>query len=251
MIDKALYPVIFKRKSVRKFEKEPLDDSVLQRIEEKLHDLEPLFPEIKTKLAVVGNNEIGGIFAIKAPHYIALYSEEKDGYLLNAGYLLQQMDLYLSSEEIGTLWLGLAKPEEKLKAKDGLPYVITLAFGKAKVPVHRNHRAEFKRKDLSEITNLSGAKSLLEAVRLAPSSTNNQPWYLEGTEEELHVYCKKMTGMKSKFFPLAKKWLPVDVGIALCHLKISALDQGKEVEFVKENREAINEYQYMITVKLK
>lgn len=251
MIDKALYPVIFKRKSVRKFEKEPLDDSVLQSIEEKLQDLEPLFPEIKTKLAVVGNNEIGGMFAIKAPHYIALYSEEKDGYLLNAGYLLQQMDLYLSSEEIGTLWLGLAKPEEKLKAKDGLPYVITLAFGKAKVPVHRNHTGEFKRKDLSEITNLSGAKSLLEAVRLAPSSTNNQPWYLEGTEEELHVYCKKMTGMKGKFFPLAKKWLPVDVGIALCHLKISALEQGKEVEFVKENREAINEYQYMITVKLK
>lgn len=251
MIDKTLYPVIFKRKSIRKFVKEPLEDSVLQKIEEKLQDLEPLFPGIKTKLAVVGNNEIGGMFAIKAPHYIAIYSEEKDGYLLNAGYMLQQMDLYLSSEEIGTLWLGLAKPGEQLKAKDGLPYVITLAFGKAKEGVHRNSPTEFKRKDLSEITNLHGAESLLEAVRLAPSSTNNQPWYLEGTTEELFVYCKKMTGMKSKFFPLAKKWLPMDVGIALCHLKISALHQGKEVEFVKEDRASNNEYDYMITVKLK
>ena len=250
MINSELYPVIFKRKSLRKFVKEPLEAWVLEGIKEQIRTLEPLFEDIKTEVAILGEQEIGGIFSIKAPHYLAIYSETKEGHFLNAGYLLQQLDLYLSKEEIGTVWLGLGKPQENLKAKDGLPYVVTLAFGKSQEKVHRSSSSDFKRKDLSEISSLSGYEELAEAVRLAPSSTNNQPWYLEGGEEEITVYCKKMSKVKSTFFPLGKKLIAIDMGIALCHLKIAALHLEKDIKFKKENKAETTNYDYVITAVL-
>jgi len=245
-----LYPVIFKRKSVRKFVKEPLEPSVLEDISRQITTLEPLFGDIKTEVAILGEKEMGGIFSIKAPHYLAIYSEEKEGYLLNVGYLLQQLDLYLSKEEIGTVWLGLGKPQENLKAKNGLPYVITLAFGKANEKLHRKSISEFKRKAAAEISSVKGAPILVEAVRLAPSSTNNQPWYLESSEGGISVYSKKISKLKNTFFPLSKKLIAIDMGIALCHLKIAGLHLEKDIKFKKENKAAITNYDYVITAEL-
>ncbi|WP_408956603.1 nitroreductase family protein [Natroniella sp. ANB-PHB2] len=251
MINSELYPVIFKRKSIRKFVKEPLEESIIKKLKGHISKLEPLFEHIKTEVAILGENEIGGIFSIKAPHYIAIYSEEKEGHLLNAGYLLQQLDLFLSKEGVGALWLGMGKPQENLDARNGLKYVITLAFGKADEEVHRNSISEYKRKELDEISSVEGAEKLIEAVRLAPSSTNNQPWYLEGTESEMIIYCKRLSFFKNIFFPLMKKFLPIDMGIALCHLKIAANNFGKEIKFKKEDKPSNKNYEYIITAHIK
>ncbi len=40
-------------------------------------------------------------------------SENTEGYLMNIGFIFQQMDLYLSSIGLGSCWLGMAKPTEK------------------------------------------------------------------------------------------------------------------------------------------
>ena len=42
-----------------------------------------------------------------------LYSEKKDNYLQNIGYIGEQLDLYLVSKNIGTLWFGIGKVKEK------------------------------------------------------------------------------------------------------------------------------------------
>lgn len=206
-----------------------------------------MFEDIKTEVAILGEDEIGGVFSIKAPHYIAIYSEEKEGHLINAGYLLQQIDLYLSKEGIGALWIGMGRPKENLNDRDGLKYVIALAFGKANEDVHRNSVSEYNRKELNQISSVSGSEKLIEAVRLAPSSTNNQPWYLEGSGNEMEIYCKRLSFVKNTFFPLTKKFLPIDMGIALCHLKIAANNFDKEIEFKKENKSSNKNYDYIIT----
>ena len=41
------------------------------------------------------------------------YSENKDNYLTN-GYLGEILDLYLVSQNIGTLWYGLGKPMKNI-----------------------------------------------------------------------------------------------------------------------------------------
>ena len=66
----------------------------------------------------------------------------------------------------------MTKPAEKLK--DELPFVISLAFGKAAGSPYRE-LSEYKRKSLSNIS--SGSDKRLEAVRLAPSAMNNQNWF--------------------------------------------------------------------------
>lgn len=45
-------------------------------------------------------------------YFILFYSEKKDNYLQNIGYLGEQLDLYLTSKNIGTLWFGIGKVEE-------------------------------------------------------------------------------------------------------------------------------------------
>lgn len=59
---------------------------------------------------------------------ILLYSEKKDNYLQNIGYIGEQLDLYLVSKNVGTLWFGIGRPEEK--QHDGLDFVIMIAIAK-------------------------------------------------------------------------------------------------------------------------
>ena len=108
----------------------------------------------------------------KTPHYLCLYSEKKDGYLMNAGFMLQQIDLSLSANGYGSCWIGLGKPAGSPPEAKGLDYIIMLAFGKAAEPVYRANTTEFIRKSLPEITQIAGAEQLLEPVQLAPSASN-------------------------------------------------------------------------------
>lgn len=244
------YSTIFKRKSIRRFVIEPLEKNILDDINNQIKKLESLFENIKTEVIVLGEKEIGGIFSIKAPHYIAIYSEEKEGFLLNAGFILQQMDLYLSYKGLGSLWLGMGKPQEKLSERNGLKYVITLCFGKTDEKVHRDNLSEFKRKPLNEISSADVSKEIIESVRFAPSSTNNQPWYLDGKENNINVYRKKLSFVKNTFFPLMKKFTLIDIGIALLHMKISIKHLDKNVDFINENHESLKEYEYIISAKI-
>jgi nitroreductase len=112
-----LYDNIFKRKSVRRYEATPLDEDTLTKITRHMATIKPLNDGIKTELRILPGNAVNGIFRIRAPHYLALFSEEKEGHLTNAGFILQQMDLYLSAIGVGSCWLALAKPSKEYLKK--------------------------------------------------------------------------------------------------------------------------------------
>ena len=71
----------------------------------------PLNPGIKTAIRIVPEEQTnckrGGEYCV------LLYSEKKDGYLQNIGYLGEQLDLYLVSVNIGAIWFGIGKTQEK------------------------------------------------------------------------------------------------------------------------------------------
>jgi hypothetical protein len=89
-----LYEVIFKRKSVRKYDLTPLDKKTLAGISAQFNALKPLYNNIKTEMKLISQQEVKTMQP-KAPHYVAVFSEIKDGYLTNVGFMLQQMDLFL------------------------------------------------------------------------------------------------------------------------------------------------------------
>ncbi len=144
MNNSDFYNTIYKRKSIRKYRREPLESSELKDLQKFMEELTPLYEDIKTEIVILSEKDIKLLVSIKSPQYIAIYSEAKDGYLPNAGFMLQQVDLYLSANGIGACWLGLGLPQKESASRNGLEFVITLAFGYADEPLHRQSTAEFK-----------------------------------------------------------------------------------------------------------
>lgn len=241
------YNSIFKRKSIRKYKPDRFTEDRLIEIQTFIEKLEPLFPNYKYKISIFSNNEVKTILPIKSPYYISFYAEAKVDYLVNIGFLGQQLDLFLSSSGIGTCWLGLGTPQKAYASKDGMAFVITLVCGQPNEPLYRNNIAEFRRKNLDEITSLNRSKEILEAVRLAPSATNSQPWYFSGSSDKIIIQRKLPNFLKAPFY---KKYNQIDMGIAIFHLKVATLHNGKKIELIKEDVTAPKGYEYILTANI-
>lgn len=214
-----LYQMIFKRKSMRKFDRN-LSVSIeeLCTLEMKLKEIKPLVDDIKVQFVIVERKQTT---AQRGEYCLLMYSEEKPFHLQNAGYMLEQIDLFLTSLNIGVCWYGVTKPKE-MKYED-LKYVIMLAFGKCRTEDFRNDIAEFKRKPLSKIWQGDYFLDLAKVVRIAPSGCNLQPWRIFCSSHEIKV-CKDSN--KNSFpekklaFYYETDFSLIDMGICLCYLEI-------------------------------
>jgi nitroreductase len=115
MNDNKLYETIFKRKSIRKYSQTLLPEKELSKLSNFIKELKPLYPAIITEINIVTPKDVKGLIQVNAPYYIASFSETKNGYLLNMGFLLQQIDLYLSANGLGSCWQGWPKPTKELR----------------------------------------------------------------------------------------------------------------------------------------
>lgn len=247
MENDSLYRAIFRRKSVRTYILSPLPAATLADIAAFAHTLQPLDEGIEYDLLYLGMDDVKNPLPIKAPHYVCLYSEKKGAYLMNAGFLLQQLDLYLSANNLASCWLGMAKPSKQVPSqKDGLEFVIMLAFGQGAESVHREDRSSFRRKNYADISSIPNAEELLEPVRIAPSASNTQPWFFSGTRDEIIVNRKKLNLIKA---PLYGRINQIDIGIALYHLQLSLNHEGKDTTIAFQGAEAPAGHEFMALVK--
>ena len=241
-MNKELYEMIFKRKSFHLFRNignEHLKEEELQDIEKAFLGFKPLVEDIKVKIKIVKKESI-----LRGQEYcILFYSEKKENYLQNIGYLGEQLDLYLVSKNIGTLWFGIGKPDEQ--KLDGLDYVIMIAIAKVDSPdKFRKDMYKSKRKELSEIWSGDKYLDIADIVRFAPSACNTQPWKVESTDKEIKVYRYRKEG-KRGIMPKDKViyYNQIDIGIFLCFIELclehNNINYTKEI-FVEENHE--NEY---------
>ena len=148
---------------------------------------------------------------------ILFYSETKDEYLRNIGYMGEQIDLYLASQNIGALWFGIGKP--KAMQVNGLDYVIMISIAKMPADKFRKDMFKSKRKPTSEIWN-GNTLGIAEIVRFTPSACNTQPWIVENTGCDLMVYRFKKPG-KRGIMPADKVryYNKIDMGIFLFMLE--------------------------------
>ncbi len=250
------YDVIFKRRSVKKYDETPLDERTLEEISNQLKNLKPMYDDIKTEVKIIPLEQVE-TRKKQAPHYIAVFSEPKGEYLVNVGYMLQQMDLFLSGNDIGSCWQGSPRPSEDLLKNSDLEFVIVISFGKPKKSkpeeLHRSGASDFKRKPLSEISRVKGLDKVIEAARLAPSAGNSQPWFFTGDENTIHAYGPKPYAVKEHKAPKVKKYNVISIGIALYHLQVALEHFGKRVEIVSDEnakRNAPENYDYVVSLKV-
>ena len=239
-MDNNLYDMIFKRKSFHLFRNignEHITEEELKDIEEYCKNLTPLVEDIKVKIRIVKE----GASCRRGQEYcILFYSEKKDNYLQNIGYIGEQLDLYLVSKNIGTLWFGIGKVDEK--ELDGLDFVIMIAIAKVDSPdKFRKDMFKSKRKELKEIWFGNKFLDIANIVRFTPSACNTQPWVVEENEEGLKVYRYRKEG-KRGIMPKSKViyYNQVDIGIFLCFLELclnkNNLEYDREL-FVEENHD--------------
>lgn len=225
-MEKTLYEAIFKRKSFHKFDgtgEEKLTEAELCEIEAAFSSFSPLIDGIRVKMRIVKDSEC---CARGQEYCLYLYSEEKPGYLENAGYLGQTLDLYLVSRGIGTLWYGLGKPKET--QWEGLSYVIMLAIRKVDdAGKFRRDVFAAKRKELADVWSGDRHKTVGNVARFAPSACNSQPWHVEEDENGLRVSRNKKAA-KVGILPVPRMsyFNKIDMGIFLCVLDLCLSHEG-------------------------
>ena len=214
-MNNKLYDMIFKRKSFHLFRNIGnlnITDDELNDIENEFYKLIPLVSDIKVKIKINKSSYRG------AEYQIEIYSEVKDNYLNNVGYLGEQLDLYLVSKNIGTLWYGIGKVDNK--TIDGMDFTIMILI--AKIDSDDKFRKDMyksKRKDLSIVWYGDYYKEIGNIVRYSPSACNQQPWYVESSSNELIIHRVK-NGRGIMPLKMILYYSQIDIGIFLCILDL-------------------------------
>lgn len=230
-----LKEIIYKRKSTRSYTNIPVDDLTIQKIQEFTATIKPLYPDIKVRSEIVSRDNVKCICPWTTPQLITIFTEDKEGALVNVGFIFQQLDLYMQSLGLGVCWLGMGKLSAQgiveTKNDGGLEFAMMLAFGEPKGELYRSSTSEFKRKVLTDISDKQDER--LEPARVAPSSVNSQPWYFTHEGDTIHTYCALQGFLKVKTLGDMNQ---IDMGIALAHMYIANEDTFRffKADSVKE-----------------
>ena len=248
-MDKALYPMIFKRKSFHLFrETEHINQAEIEQIEVQYKTFTPLVHDIQTAIRIVPTEKTT---CKRGQEYcILLYSEHKDNYLQNVGYIGEQLDLYLASLGIGALWFGIGKTDEP--TYNGLDFIIMIAIAKVSEDKFRKDMYKSKRKPLDEIWNGEHYREIGNIVRFTPSACNTQPWKVTAEEGALSVYRYKKPG-KRGIMPADKvaHYNRIDIGIFLCFLDLCLIQSGISYERELFTDTAEDDCEEVLTAKYK
>lgn len=227
--------MLFKRKSFHLFR----DASVISEDEMTafttfIKTVKPLDKSIRTEIKIVPESET--TCSRGAQYCILFYSEPCGNYLRNIGYIGEQIDLYLTSKDIGALWFGIGKPKQS--APNGLEFVIMMAISKMPSDKFRKDMFKAKRKPLSEIWE-GDVLPIANIVRFAPSACNTQPWIIRYKGSTLSVYRYKKPG-KRGIMPADKVrfYNRIDIGIFLFCLETCLAYEGYTFTSVQYTEDA-------------
>jgi hypothetical protein len=266
------------RTSVRTFLANELEPSIKQQITEYMVGAEG-FAGSSLRLILVDKaveknkgTKLGTYGIIRgAQHFIVAVVDNKDASAyVSLGYKLEKVVLFATSIGLGTVWLGGTFSKDQfamaasLKDNETLSIVIPVGYATEKRSIiERLMRSTSKadsRKAFAELFFDGGlSKSLendgvgyalsLEAVRLAPSAMNAQPWRVIKAENGFHFY---LLHKNSNFNKSVTDMHKIDMGIGMCHFELVSREEGlsgswnfagKQPQGVPENFEYIASWQ--------
>ena len=209
------YEMISRRRQVREYRSDVLDEDVLASVLKCVNTADHLNGQ-KSQYEILPSDEVKG--GVDAPYYIMSYCDETPEAFADVGYVMQKADLHIQGMGLGSGWFMGPKPARN---RDG--FCIALAFGMTDVP-ERSGPEDFKRRAVSDVSATDNEVS--EAVRLAPSSLNSQPWKVLFRNETVTV---EDVGHGAKRLILGKKLNRIDVGIAARHAQVALEHMGRTV----------------------
>ncbi|HEX3037982.1 MAG TPA: nitroreductase family protein [Oscillospiraceae bacterium] len=122
--------------------------------------------------------------------------------------------------------------------------MITIAFGYAEGELCRENLDQINRKSIDQICLVKPqndfVSELVQAIRIAPSGINRQPWRIEPDNDSIHFYCEQpsfLTPVNSNnlkgLMPgaILKRMQGISCGAAIAHFLICAEHFGKNITF--------------------
>lgn len=235
---KSWYDAIFLRHSQRRYSGEVPNDEVTARIERVCNDFRP-FPGARAVLVRdsgkdVFKGAVGELFykVKETPYYIAFIGDMKaPNVQAITGYLGEGVILEATALGLNTCWVGgfyRREPvKEQVNLKDGERVLGITPIGYSKKETDRVgvSSKQYRRKNLEKLV-LSGdvddkkwVRTALEAVRIAPSAANRQPWRFNISADTITV----SSNSKREGIRVSRK---LDCGIAMLHLELGARVEG-------------------------
>ncbi|MBV1756704.1 MAG: nitroreductase family protein [Dethiosulfatibacter sp.] len=214
---KSIMEIIKKRKSVRTYESKKLSEDDCDKIREYINNKENRIgmfgTEIRLELIFADENESGkglkiGTYGIivNPQAYIAGCVDNTLSNMVEFGYVMEKMILFLTDLGLGTCWLGgtfdrkLLNNEISLEEGEIIPSITPVGYPKNKegikqkamrILVKADQRLPWK--DLFYLYDFSLPmhKTIegilnepLEMVRIGPSASNKQPWRVLISEDK-------------------------------------------------------------------
>lgn len=199
-----------RRKSVRRYLPDVFDEEVSNRLKEAFSEIQQDFGPLDLTLDIMTRRQVSGLFMVEAPQYMEFQIKEGESRIKSA-MMIEFLELWCSMQGWGACWLGKVEPRHK---KEGYEHLATMAFGLPAVPSYRLTIAEFLRKPASGIGKAPTGNNLLDTLRLAPSASNGQPWWLVVTSDRIDLYMTH-NGITDL---IPRKTKTLDIGIMMAYI---------------------------------
>lgn len=258
------YSALMRRHSVRRFQPNPLSVEQQEKIQTFIAQIQPLFPENKMHWVWRDTNPdenlatvIGGYGRLLTPpHYLALAVSGPHLPLVDCGFRMEQLAVFLTKMQLDSCYVGCIANEIQIKNRFNFPanariYAV-LAMGEAATnPVGRLFnrgmrslagatrklaldKIYFENSFENPVLPPDNLLPLITAVQAAPSALNAQPWRLLKKDNFLY-FC--VTRRNSRYRGVAyQKYRYYDGGISMANLSIAmqAFNRSEGWEFDAE-----------------
>jgi nitroreductase len=246
------YDAIFLRHSHRQYSGEKPEDDVTGKIEKVCNEFRP-FPGARAVLVRDSGKDVfkGAVgeffYKVKETPFYITFIGDMDTSNVHAvtGYFGEGIILEATALGLNTCWVG------GFYRRDGVLKQVNLErseriLGITPVGYSRDSAARvgvsskpYRRKNLDKLVTKGDIDSkqwirpALEAVRIAPSAANRQPWRFEIGEDTITI----LSNSERKDFRVSRR---LDCGIAMLHLELGARSLGVvgKWEFLKHPRVA-------------
>ena len=202
----------------------------------------------------VENVQLGTYGTIKgAKDFLAITVKDETFAMEAVGYQFENLVLYATDMGLGTVWLAATFSKKdfeniiKISNNDLFPCICPIGYPAEKRSlVEKIMRASLGSKNrkawnkLFYLNNFNQTLSqadaakfeiALEMLRLAPSSTNAQPWIAVKEGDNIHFFCNYKNSISDNM----KKIKHLDLGIGLAHFHQTAMSEGLDGKFEIQN----------------
>jgi nitroreductase len=214
----GLYDAIHARHSVRRFDRQPLDDHAVAQVRQIISAVKPLVPKNEFQANLVDvpprtdlARSLGGYGRfVNPPHYLVPSVLGRQHPLVDAGFRVEQISVHLAALGIGSCFIGALNREEEVRTLYNLPEgarigaFLVLGWPSQGLGGRATNRLlrmvsgateKFPPRDIffnesfdNPVTPPQPVAPLIEAARHAPSAVNAQPWRFLWVDAKLFLF---------------------------------------------------------------